>query len=392
MVVVLLLAAGAAFLAWAVVRTAAANEFARKYPLLVQRVAPAHPKVVFSLARLEFATSRGQLSSQTLDRLKEASRAAPVAEEPLLYIGMAAAFQDRARASELFKEVARREPRSRLARLFLLDDHLRAARVPEATIEIAALMRLIPQTNKVLLPELAKFARDPRTAGALQRTLEADPELKQALLSHLASTGKDVDLVFRLAGAEAGSGRKPAGWQLALLKKLAADGDVRRAHALWQRLDPTASGTLIYDPGFTGRAAPAPFGWVFSSGSGGVAEPASGGKLEIQYYGRENADLAKQLLVLDPGSYQLSMRVAGKSNDNTSGISWSVVCHDNERELGVLKVRELSFTEKPLSLSFVVPSSGCRAQSLILAGLSKEFPATESLTISALQLTKGKNR
>ena len=80
-------------------------------------------------------------------------------------------------------------------------------------------------------------------------------------------------------------------------------------------------GDLI-DPRFERGAMP-PFGWELASGSAGVAEPTGDGSLHVLFYGRDNLALARQLLLLKPGRYRLSMRVNG-AEPSAESLSWAV--------------------------------------------------------------------
>ena len=111
-----------------------------------------------------------------------------------------------------------------------------------------------------------------------------------------------------------------------------------------------------------------------------MAEPAPGGGLHVLFYGREEAVLASQLLLLKPGRYRLRYDVRG-APPGEAPLSWAVNCLPANSRLA----------EAPLvsgsELAFAVPA-GCRAQELQLRGAIADVPANLDLTIGQLELVR----
>ena len=184
-----------------------------------------------------------------------------------------------------------------------------------------------------------------------------------------------------------GASDAPA-WQSILLNTLIERGEFARARELWMRI----SGIQSQDPPrvvnhlFAKISAPPPFNWTFSSGSSGVAEPAGSGKLNDIFYGRENAALASQLLVLPSGRYRIQMEASG-DNEGSSGLEWSVTCVPSQAKLTSLPLKGATLAGVRLGAEFTVPAESCPAQWLKLTGTAKEIAKSEQVTIGRFELS-----
>ena len=388
-----LLAIGAILLSWMIIKLSVSNGLTRSDPTTAHRIAPGNPEATLSLAMHDFAASNLKIKPATLAMANAALRRAPLSEEPFLLAGVAALSSGEHEMSRhLLEEARRRNPRSRPARLFLLDRYLRDVRIQEATREIAVLTRLIPETNKVLIPELARLASNPATIDTLARALDTDDRLQQSVLMHLASIGADANIVLRLAGSKAFNKHSEANapWRSKLLENLITKGEVNRAHGIWTRFagigQPDA--IRIYDPQFEGMVGPPPFNWSFVASANGVAEPSAHGGLDVQYYGRATVDLARQLIILPPGRYRLSFRATGNSPQTGSGLAWRIMCYSGKGNLVEIPFGKLDYSGTTITSAFTVPPQKCPAQWLSLTGAARDLPTPESITISRLHLSE----
>jgi hypothetical protein len=386
---VLVLCLGAVGLGWLAVQAAAVEAFARRNPPAAARFAPGDPRVPLGQAMLEFRQKAGAVSPATTSRALAALSGAPLAEEPFLLAGLAAMIAEKpAEAAPLLAEARRRNPRSRVSRLLLLDRYLRTGDTDAAVAELAALGRLIPEANRVLVPELARLALRPESAAAAADVLRTDAEVREGVLYHLAGAGTAPDRIVALAEK---SGRivpgETAQWQRRLLQELVERNDLARARALWSRfagVDPNSL-TGVYDPRFERLPGPGPFNWTFASSSSGAAEPVRGPALQVEYYGRAEAELANQLIALAPGRYSIAFRASGNTPGTVAAVSWRLSCHPANSEIFSLPIHRLSYTPSVRRGLFTVPA-GCSAQWLRLIGSPAEFPAAHSITISDLQI------
>lgn len=389
-----LASAGALLLGWQVVKTSAVDALVRRNPVAAAAVDPDHPRVRIALAMAHFQATQGRLSPQLRAGAIDALGRAPLTEEPFFLAAVDAMANKRDEEGErLLLEARRRDPRARTARLILLDRYLRTNRVAEAGIEIAALNRLMPRAAEVLIPELVRMVREPRTGSALVKVLAHEPALQQAVLARLAESGADPAVLLDIASSSRATAGTPEGlpWQRALLARLVSKGDLQRAHSLWRSFAGLGGGGTdkgLYDGSFRGAPGAPPFNWQLLSSPAGVAERVAAPALQVDYYGRENVDLATQLLMLRPGSYRLQFRVEGDATGQGSQLLWTVTCTGSKAQLLSIPLKEIDYTPRTLSGVFTVPA-GCAGQWLKLTGAAGEFPKGQSATIADVQVVPG---
>ncbi len=376
-------------LGWNVFKTSAVNALYRDNRAAAFALAPDDPRFAFKIAMAQVMQNRGVVAPEVAEGTRRAMARAPLAEEPFLVEALKALVRrEDARAERLLVEARTRNPRSRTARLILLDRYLRSGRTAQAAEEITVLNRLIPAASDVLVPELAKFARDSSTRPALVNVLRSDPVLAERVLANLATGGADPELVTALAAAVPGGSGANQPWQEALIASLVARGETARAYQIWSRLPgvrPQEGG--VYDPRFQGLAGPPPFNWKLTAGNAGVAERGQGGGLQVEYYGRVPLGLASQMLRLAPGRYRLAARVQGDATGEGARLSWRVVCAGAEAELVSIQLRGINYSPKVVGADFAVPAN-CGVQLLRLDGSPSEFPQAQSVTVGEVTIRK----
>jgi hypothetical protein len=390
---IVLLAGGTIGLGWLAVQAAAMEAFGRRNPATAAQFDADDPRLPLARAMIEFRTKAGAVSPQSTRAAVLALADVPLAEEPFLLAGLQALLAGKPdQAAPLLAEARRRNPRSRVTRLLLLDRYLRTRDTENAVAEIAAIGRLIPEANRVLVPELAKLAVKPDSGPAVAEVLRSDPEMRTRVLEHLAQAGTRSNQVLAIAeqsGAPLSGQTAP--WQQKLLQKLVDTNDIAGARTLWARfaaVDQQAISGGVYDPRFQRLPGPPPFNWSFASSGAGVAEPTPQQALQVEYYGRADAELASQLLMLAPGRYQIAFRAAGNTPGQSSAVSWRLSCHPGGSEIASVPIQKLTYTAAPRRGEFTVPAGGCPSQWLKLIGTPAEFPAAHSITISDLQVRR----
>jgi hypothetical protein len=388
------LAGGTAAAGWLCVQVTAVDALVKANPLLAAAFSPDDPRIAPRLAMIEFRLKNGAVDPAVSQRAIESLERAPLIEEPFLLAALESLVKgNELKAEALLMEARRRAPRAEMPRILLLDRYLRTGRVREAAAEITVIGRLVPGTNQVLVPQLAKFAADPKTRGDLAQVLKSDPDTRAGLLDHLATAGADPAVILALAGPVVPTlvPAEPPRWQRLLLDSLVAKGDVSKARLLWARfagIDPQQANATLYGGNFQRLPGPPPFNWQFSSSPAGVAEPTKSSALQVEYYGRADAELASQLLSLRPGRYRLAFRASGDTPDRGSSVSWRLACQPSKAELVAVAVSKLSYAAKQIGGDFIVPPANCSTQWLRLVGTPAEFPSTHSITISDLQIQR----
>jgi hypothetical protein len=378
-----------------VVRTAVVSAYAEKQPAIAERIWSGHPEVKLSLAMTEIgqaaAGGKTVVPAAAVRRVELASKRDPLAVEPFLIKATLAKTQGHEDLAErLFVEVRTRDPRSAAARYFLAERYLSSGRARQGLDEVSALARLVPGGSRLVVPGLAKYALTPNAVPHLRRIFAANPEIGQAVLTDLAANAANAGLIMQLADARVveTAGEPAPAWQGRLLKSLIERGEFVQAQQLWSRISgimPTSPPGPVNE-GFAKINAPPPFNWTFGAGSFGVAEPAPRGKLKVIFYGRDDGDLAAQLLVLPPGQYRIAM-VASSDADGKTGLEWSVTCVPGKEKLASISLKAATASGARLGATFTIPSHGCVAQWLKLTGQAQEIARSEQATIGEFDLS-----
>lgn len=370
-----------------VIKTSAVDATARAAPAAAIALAPDHPQARLEFAMAQVDISRGSVPEALRRDALAAFARAPLAEEPFFFAGLAAIESSQtAEAEALLEEARRRNPRLRPVRMFLLDRYLRNNRIEDAALELASLRRLLPGVAEALAPQLAQMVRDERVGDSLVRVLGRDPGLQQAVLSSLASSGADPDVILRIARSSSATAATSQGlpWQRQLLSLLIERGEIVQALRLWRTFSGLPAGgdeKSVYDGRFARLPGSDPFNWALYEGRAGVAERTGAPALDVQYFGRDTVNLASQLMLLRAGRYRLRLRAEGSAEGDDSRLVWRIFCRGSDAQpLIDLPLREIGAAPRTIAGEFTVAPS-CRGQWLRLIGIAGEFPSTQSVTI-----------
>lgn len=382
----ILAALAALLIAVQVVRSAAVDAW---YDVAPQRAAglwAGHPAVELSLGMTEIARAtrdRKPVGDGVFTMIDDAARKAPLAAAPFLVHGVEAKVAgDAARAERSFLAAQWRDPRSVPAAYFLADRYFRSGDAAHGLRQVSILARLTPNGTQSVAPYLAAYAQNRSNWPLLRALFKSDPQLEDSALAALAADPRNANAILALA--DAGHRTPSARWVQPLLASLIATGQYPRARAIWAaasgvRADP---GLLLFDGGFSQGTPPLPFNWELTSSTVGLAERRPGGNLHVIYYGQEDGPLARQLLVLAPGTYRLSLRVVGGSA-HPEALNWSLRCDKGAQELGQIGLNDAAAH----GWTFEVPAR-CAAQWLDFNGTSSDMPQQSDVTITGLALTR----
>lgn len=385
----ILVGAIALAVAFAVLRDAFVNSYAGPDPVRAASVWPGHPKVLVSKALTDIGTAAVKQRPpppDALARIVEAGRLSPMSHDPFLTRGIVAQQAGDTRLAEMvFKAARQRAPREAAPRYFLSQLYVTTGQGEAGLDELATLARLLPNGATGVAPSLAAYARSGGDLVALKAAFRTHPDLEQAVLYELARDPANADLALRLAGnVHARDGKAPA-WVSLLLPNLVQAGQFERANRLWSAVSGEETRGTIFNAGFRDLNAPPPFNWTFRSDSAGFAEADGRGGLHVLFYGRDDAVLASQTLLLQPGKYRLTMTVTG----NPGGmLRWVLGCLPANREIAAFALGD---TARAAPAGAFTIGRDCPAQSLELRGVAGEMVKEADLTISALTLTGGVN-
>ena len=372
-------AALAAALGFQIIRAAAVADRERR-PAVAMALWPSHPRVIVDHILLAIASSaaRGEgASSDVQAAVREVAIKAPLSPDPFLIAGAIAETKGRGATAERLLLAAReRDPRSRGTRFLLAERYVRTGRVAAGLMEMQALVSLQARGVEAFGPALAAYARTPGAVPELRAYFAKNPRIESSILTLLATDAGNTELVLSLA-----SGRTAEpDWRPALVASLASAGQYARARTLWMRFYGLREPPGLFNAGFAEARASPPFNWSFPQTAEGVAEPDGEGGLDVLYYGRTNAVLASQLLVLTPGRYRLTAVTDG--GDGEAAASWTIRCADSRQPLLTLRLRPGATGGE-----FSVPPN-CQAQWLELQGAAGDMPRVTELTVGGLRLAR----
>ena len=382
----LLVIAAALLVAVQVVRNAAVAALAERSPDTAARIWPGHPGAEIALAMTEIgraARDHRAAPPRVFATVDDAAVKAPLAPEPFLVRGVQAQLAgDRALSTRAFIAAERRDPRSLPAHYFLADHYLRTGDARRGLREAAALARLAPGGVASMAPYVAAYAKNRATWPQLRQIFASNSDLESVALAAMAGDASNADAVMALADE---AHRTPTiAWVPTMLNSLILAGQYEKARAIWSSVSHVrvAPGQTIYDPAFADGNAPPPFNWELMSSAVGIAERRHGGKLHVIFYGQQDGLLARQLLLLAPGSYRLIMSVEGNL-DRGRALTWSIRCDRAQSPFSAVALDAVA--AKPWT--FNVPA-GCLAQWLELSGISSDVAQQSDFTIGRFKLVQ----
>jgi hypothetical protein len=369
-----------------VVRNTVAAAFSASNPEAVLRVAPGNGDALIAQAVRDGAANGGRIDSGMLMLARAALNGSPLAAEPLSFSAIAESDQTLAAAA------LRRDPRSRSARLILLEQALRDRRYPEALGHLDRLILLEPEARDKFFAAMAAITSDPASRPALVRLMDGKPVWRLEFLNVLNQQRADPALIFRLTQGPGGDGSIPGKGdeQAALLTALVAKGDYERAYLAWINFLPSSalgSVSLVYDGAFEQQPGPPPFNWKLTSNENGSAEFSKPHGLRADFFGSSSATFAEQVLLLVPGSYRLALHASGSGDAAAGSLSWNLSCIGGA-SIGKVELSNLGERTSKRALAFEIPTGDCKAQRLALVGDPAEFPAPVAATTSNISIAR----
>jgi hypothetical protein len=380
----------ALLLAAQVVRNSAAAALADRSPDAAARIWGDHPNTIISLALVEIgraARERKPVPPTVFGVMNDAAVKAPLAPEPYLVRGVEARMSGNATlAIEAFEAAERRDPRSLPAHYFLADAFFAAGDTRRGLEEVGVLARLAPNGLASVAPYVAAYARDRSTWPQLRKLFQSNPSLQEAALEALSKDSANADAIMAVADEKH---RTPkAIWLPGLLDSLINAGEYANARAIWASTAhvPATPGAMLHAPDFADADTPPPFNWLLMSSTVGLAERQPGGRLHVIFYGREDGWLARQLLLLSPGRYRMTMTASGNLGD-ARALTWSIRCDKSQTPFAAVPLDVAA----ERAWTFAVPA-GCPAQWLELTGVSSDVAHQSEVTIGKLSLIREQQR
>lgn len=313
------------------------------------------------------------------------SRIAPTSEVPWIIAGGASLQAGQVgRAINQLQLARDRNPRSRVARVYLLEAYLREMKLREAGVEIAALGRLLGKSRQVLVPVVARAMADPTIGPQLVPAIHDDPELRAAVAMAMVGLGAETRSIIAVGGMEPSSAEDVRSWRSALLNRMAESGRILDAFRLWRTF---SGGAATIGRTFPSGDGLAPFAWSYLASGDGVAEPTKSGALDLSFYNRNSTVLAQRIVTLAPGSWHLNVAVEGGPSRGEEPLAATVTCIGAAAPLVRIPFAINRGGSMRASVAFAVDAN-CPGQRLAIVATAQEFPSLRTVSITSLELKK----
>ncbi|MCB1589923.1 MAG: hypothetical protein KDI56_13540 [Xanthomonadales bacterium] len=352
-------------LLWLVLIRGYADALARQAPERAIRLNPAQPVALAQLACRALAEGETDRATGYAER---AARASFFNGHALRVLGALAERRgDQNRALALMSAAATAQPRDTATQYWLALHAISNQDPDEAMARLDRVMRFEPAIVDELFPLLGTFASNPVGVRAVVPYLARRPDWRPRFMEHMLRQA-ELSVVIRLSKLLSNTdGPLTDDERAALTTALAGRRD-------WNGLRELAGpdAPLLRDGSLRGVAAGPMTSWRLDPVKGADVRLGPDG-LRTYFYGRrvEAPALARQLLLLPPGQYELTGQVWLNHLQGPAGLAWVVRC---EQPNGRLLASSESFAGESgwrgWLLSMTVPVGQCGGQ-----WLSLEIPA-----------------
>ena len=363
-------------LAWQIVAVAQAGRLARDMPAEALKWRPAQALALARLAELRFESGGAVSPGETPEALaRRALAAGPLQVRAIRVLAWSAEREgDSRRALALMTIAGARSQRDAASHLWLLRNRLRARDFAAAYAHGDALMRN-PAARRRGAAEMAlSLGSDGGAQRALVNRLVYNPAWRISLIEQIASV-QDPRLLLSMLLELKEKGSIVAEAEAAIVaQRLLSGGEAQQAYLAWVLLLPESGYAdlgVVYDGGFEGLPGKGPFAWDFDrKGFAQIMQAPyrDGRALSVSHTDSARAVHAWQTLVLAPGPYQLSVDAFMENAGNGGRLWWRIGCARGSQELATLDAPAKVGAWHTVSTAFLVPDTGCAAQTLELYG------------------------
>ena len=217
------------------------------------------------------------------------------------------------------------------AQLWLINKHAGANDLVAALQHYDIALRTNPDVPKTLFPVLTHALEDPEVERQFVPYVKSDATWVGGFIDYAISQSPHPEVVAHLAIAAGGLPvtDPPRQRELALLSQLVAKNNYQEAYRTFTSLPGMSSKILTttsFDKGNTAERSGV-FGWqVFSTPSIGAAIVGGTPQLQIFAASGERAMVARKLLFLAPGTYQLQTTYSEGDSARGAIATWQLQC------------------------------------------------------------------
>lgn len=333
------------------------------------------------------------LAKSALEREPGHAKAARVA-------GVAANMQGQLdQAQALFRYAESLSRRDLQTQLWLIEDRVRADDIDGALRHYNRAMLVSPSVRPTLIPILAAAASKPAIRQPLSALLTQRPLWWADYADAVLSGGAPEVVAATLSALNLDPSEAAEGWRLSAgLNRLASGGQASLALKIYRQSSPQANegAQLLRDGSFEEGADFPPFEWEFvdQPDLAAIREPRDGaeGQVALTLLAQQtaNGELARQLLVLRPGLYQLRFQAGLVPNDALAAPTITIQCAGGSLErpsLATIVAQPADGSPTIVEEEFAIPAD-CDSQWLMISGRAASSGENEAPWIDALELRR----
>jgi hypothetical protein len=372
---IILVALAAVGLGWLTIGLGYAEYLRTRNPERALAMFPPHARARADAAEAEFRIPGAQepMLTDVVERARGVLQRDPTVVDAWHLIGaITGQRRDQARAGRIMNFAERLSRRHLQTQLWLLNEAGGRGRVEDMIAHLDTALRTSPASGPMLATAMIGTSADPRFARRLVPILASDPPWQREFAYQLANSivpgNSLVVLVAALADDQA-----EREIMAPLVQRLVSQRDFTNAWNVYRLLKqrPDAVAAEVRDGGFDDRAAPiAPFDWTLGDTGRVRGERRAGGSrpdgvaLFIRAEPGARGSAATQLMLVDPGSYNLRFQFGRAEDANAAGIDWRIYCSGApERILGQGRLTPARPAGSRFSQNVTIPA-GCPAQVL----------------------------
>jgi len=279
--------------------------------------------------------------------------------------------RDNARAERLMAYSEFLSRRDLGTQLWLIESNVGKNDIPGALRHYDRALRTSTDSYDLLIPVLVNAAAEPAVVDRVGDLIATRPPWWSAFAQRLVESSNNVralrTVFWRVNVDVQNQGEREL---LAFaLNKLVQLGDPRGAFALYVRARHLrGDGPLLRDGDFEEEQGFSMFDWtrIDQPGFGAVRQPSRDGSGNALYLVNDQArtgEVARQLLLLQPGRYRLSLRAGDVSGDAAARPSVVLRCAAvGEQMLAELRLPDADSRGQTAQGEVIVPAGGCPAQ------------------------------
>ncbi len=301
---------------------------------------------------------------------RQALKQSALRADALRTLALSASAEGRAGAAlTLMSRAGQLNPRDTQTQNWLFENAMLRADYRRAVLHADALMRRSPEVWSALSYTLVARLGDSAVRAAVIQHLAVDPPWRGIFLYKAARNGADADVAALFQALKRTASPVTDEEAAPFFSRLVSEAKYRQAKGYFDTLVSTSvqSTPLVYDGGFAGLPGPPPLNWQATAGEGGSAswtldDGASLGSLRVSHDGFSSSGaLAGQLILLPPGSYQVSARTRIDDPAAAGRFKLQITCVSGSR-LVLMTLNGVLGSWIPSQAGFTVPPEACEAQ------------------------------